>query len=71
MKVGDLVRIRMNREHPAPNMYIGVVVDFDVPAPGELVKVSFLNPPYYETAYYDPTDNWYKPQNLEVLSESW
>jgi len=53
-------------------MYIGVVVDYDCAAPGggELVKVSFLNPPHYETAYYDPTDDWYKPQNLEVLSES-
>lgn len=72
MKVGDLVRLRMNREHPAPNMYIGVVVDYDcaVPTGGDLVKVSFLNPPYYQTAYYDPTDDWYKPKSLEVLSES-
>lgn len=73
MKVGDLVRIRMARAIDAPNMYIGVVVDYDYAAPGggDLVKVSFLNPPYYKTAYYDPTDgNWYKPKSLEVLSES-
>jgi len=76
LEVGDLVRIRMNREKPAPNMYIGVVVDLEYAAPGfggvgsgDLVKVSFLNPPYYQTAYYDPTDNWFKPKDLEVLSE--